>query len=87
VADAFSRTNRSQALSLASSPEPVTTRHGLRLVPDRIDDADSAMLQRPLTPLDAAPASALGKVLDEIAGKYGQATARLVRLQMEYPAH
>ncbi len=85
VADAFSRTNRSRALSLATGPEPVTTRNGLRLIPDRIE-GDEPALRRPLTPLDTVPVSVLDQALDEIARQYGAATAHLVRLQMEYPA-
>jgi putative intracellular protease/amidase len=86
VADALSRTSRSRALSLAAGSAPVHTRYGLQLVPDRIEGEGPAS-PRPLTPLDALPAAALDKALDEIAGAYGSATARLVRLQMEYPEH
>ena len=38
TADAYSRTGRSQAYALAASKDPVTTRHGLVLLPDRVSD-------------------------------------------------
>jgi len=86
MADAFSRTNRSQAHTLAGKPGPIRTRRGLMLRPDKVEGDGPTTPQRPLTALDAAPpVQVLDKALAEIEQMYGSGTARLVRLQMEYP--
>jgi putative intracellular protease/amidase len=79
VADAWSRTYRSEVETVATGA--VTTRGGLRLLPDAVTASGSAM-----TPLDGAPAMvALERALDGIAGRYGPATADFVAAQLEYP--
>lgn len=80
-ADAYSRTFRSQALSLA--PAPVITRSGLRLLPDRRQATpDMTLLDMPSGP----PSQALEQALASIASRHGRPTARLVALQLEYPS-
>jgi putative intracellular protease/amidase len=79
VADAWSRTWRSEVEAVAAGA--VTTRGGLRLLPDVATSSGSAM-----TPLDGAPAVvALDRALDGIAGRYGRPTADFVAAQLEYP--
>ena len=80
VADAWSRTWRARVVTVAASP--VTTRSGLRLLPDRGEVTGAALpllgAAPPLRQLDAA--------LAEIAARHGAATARFVADQLEYPA-
>lgn len=85
TADAYSRTGRSQAYALSASDEPVQTRHGLTLLPDRVNGAESRV-DRILPELDATlSAQMLDKVLTGIADSYGRATAYGVALDFEYP--
>jgi putative intracellular protease/amidase len=85
IADAYARTRRSSALSVAPSGEPVRTRRGLLLVPDRVSNGPG----RPdrMLPLfeTLPPAQALDRALQGIAASYGDATAAFVALTMEYP--
>ena len=84
VADAWSRTYRSRAFAFAASAEPVTTRNGLRIIPDKVasswpaDRLAPAIGERP-------PAAALDDVLSQIAMRYGAATSDVVAMQLEYP--
>lgn len=85
IADAYARTRRSQVLSVSRSAEPVLTRRGLLLVPDRVADGPKQpdrMLSRFET---LPPALTLDRSLEGIAASYGQATADFVALTMEYP--
>lgn len=85
TADAYSRTGRSQAFSVAASPAPVQTRHGLLLVPDR-SPAGGESPDRVLPAFDAElPGQALDRALAGIATRYGRATAQGVALDFEYP--
>jgi transcriptional regulator GlxA family with amidase domain len=85
IADAYARTRRSAAVSVAQSDGPIATRRGLTVVPDRVangPDKPSRML--PL--FETLPAAqALDRALDGIAASYGNATADFVALTMEYP--
>jgi len=84
VADAWSRTYRSQAVTFASSEEPVHTRNGLRVLPDETVselDVDEALPSIE----DAPPAKTLDATLAAIAARHGQATAEFVAMQLEYP--
>lgn len=85
TADAYSRTYRSSALSQASSSAPLTSRRGLRLLPDSTpgNDRQPDRMLPALSP--AQPAAALESTLDAIARDYGEADAHLVALQLEYP--
>ena len=84
IADAYARTRRSPVISVAQSEQPIPTRRGLALIPDRVADRPG----RPgrMLPLDQSlpPAQALDRALEGIAASYGRATADFVALTMEY---
>lgn len=84
TADAWSRTGRSHAMTLAVSDAPVRTLHGLAVIPDRvIGGADP--VDRNLPPLEAMPsAQALDRALADIARDFGRSTAFGVALDFEY---
>jgi putative intracellular protease/amidase len=82
VADAWSRTYRSRAVTFSDRTEAVTMRGGIRIYPDTADWRSEAQLS-PLS--DIKPVQALDRALAEIADRYGRATARLVAMQLEYP--
>ena len=85
TADAYSRTGRSHAHALAASSDPVTTRHGLVLLPDRVI-GDAATLDAVLPALKPVPsAQVFDTVLASIADRYGRNTAYGVALDFEYP--
>jgi putative intracellular protease/amidase len=83
--DAFSRTHRVHAYSVADSMNAIRTRHGLTLLPDRkVDSIDT--LDRMLPPFDGTPSlQALDKSLEDIGARYGKSTAELVVMELEYP--
>jgi putative intracellular protease/amidase len=81
TADAWARTFRSEALTVADRPGPLLTRHGLTLLPDRVGrDADLEMLD-PI-PADAG-ANALPRALAGIAKRYDETTASFIASQLE----
>jgi putative intracellular protease/amidase len=83
TADPFGRTYRTTVLTVADAPGPVRSRHGLTILPDA---SSSARPADRVQPADAEPpAAALDRALAAIGGAYGPDTARLVRLQLEYP--
>lgn len=84
VADAWSRTYRSKAMSYAGSLDAVVTMNGIRVVPDRAD-ADWPKGRRVSTFPDRKPADALDLVLDAITARYGDSTTGVVAMQLEYP--
>jgi len=84
IADAWSRTYRSRALTFAATTEPLTSRSGLRLLPDRIA-ADWPAAQRVPAAVTQPPAQALDETLRSIDARYGSATADFVAMQLEYP--
>lgn len=85
VADAWSRTYRSQAFTVSDLQQPVSTKRGLTLIPDRVAGT-SKRVQRTLAPFQSEPpAQALDWALTQIADSYGRSTAAFVALQMEYP--
>jgi putative intracellular protease/amidase len=83
VADAWSRTYRSNATSYAGSPAAVESRNGIRVIPDRTV-ADWPVDRRVSTFPDRKPADALDLVLDAIAARYGERTTNVVAMQLEY---
>ncbi|MGQ7793220.1 DJ-1/PfpI family protein [Faunimonas sp. B44] len=84
MADAWSRTYRSDAVTLAASAEAVATANGIRVVPDRI--ATDWPADRRLSTLPNEPPSAtLERALRAIAGRYGERTRQMVAMQLEYP--
>ncbi|HEU5080738.1 MAG TPA: DJ-1/PfpI family protein [Opitutaceae bacterium] len=84
VADAWSRTYRSHAVTFSRTAGAIETRNGLRLIPDRVLET-SALKQEQLPDFRGQPpAEALDKTLDAIAARYGAGTANLVAMQLEY---
>ena len=83
VADAWSRTYRSRAVTFARTDEVQQTRNGLRVLPDRV--AMEWPDQRRLAIGDQAPAKALDEALAAIETRYGRRTAHFVAMQLEYP--
>jgi putative intracellular protease/amidase len=84
VADAWSRTYRSRAVTFASATGAQQSRNGLRILPDQI--ATNWPAER-LVPANesAKPAQALDNALQAIAARYGPGTANFVAMQLEYP--
>jgi transcriptional regulator GlxA family with amidase domain len=84
TSNAYASTQRARVEALAASREPVVMRAGLRLLPDgTMSDARVALMLQPLTA--NTPAQALDRALADIDARYGAATARVVRLELEYP--
>ena len=86
VADAWSRTYRSRAVTFAG--EPIVSRNGIQIIPDKITgeaagDWPAETLLPALT--DAPPARVLDQTLRAIEARYGARTAGLVAMQLEYP--
>ena len=84
VADAWSRTYRSRAVTFAASPGAIVTRNGIRIIPDQVGgdrskgDVVDSFGDRP-------PAHALDEVLTSIETRYGPRTRYVVAMQLEYP--
>nr|WP_210258652.1 DJ-1/PfpI family protein [Devosia sp. 919] len=83
VADAWSRTYRSKAVTFAELPAVVTA-NGIRVLPDRNAEAwpDDRVVS--IFP-DQQPAIALDQALQTITERYGEGTTNLVAMQLEYP--
>jgi len=84
MADAWSRTYRSQVQTFAMRPEPVVTQHGARILPDEVVSSSSKNDVLP-TITGLKPATTLDLTLKAISNRYGQSTARIVAAQLEYP--
>jgi hypothetical protein len=82
MADAYSRTYRSQALAVATGRTPLRTLRGLEVLPD---DAAGRRLDAIIELPNGDPARALDAALGGIAARYGTRTAAFVALQLEYP--
>jgi transcriptional regulator GlxA family with amidase domain len=84
VADAWSRTYRSRAVTFARTADAQQSRNGIRVVPDRIA---TSWPEKQLLPAirERQPALALDDALQAIAGRYGTQTADFVAMQLEYP--
>jgi putative intracellular protease/amidase len=84
VADAWSRTYRSRAVTFASAAGALETRNGIRILPDQVatswpaEHLIHAIGNRP-------PAIALDQALHGITARYGMRTADFVAMQLEYP--
>ena len=86
VADAWSRTYRSRAVTFAGTPSALQSRNGLRILPDQV--AASWPAERLVAANESAkPAQALDNALGAIAARYGMRTADFVAMQLEYPRH
>jgi hypothetical protein len=84
VADAWSRTYRSNAESYATSADAIVTMNGIRILPERTG-AGLPESRRVSTFPDHKPADALDQVLLAISERYGKRTTDLVAMQLEYP--
>jgi transcriptional regulator GlxA family with amidase domain len=83
VADAWSRTYRSRALTSAAA-STIESRSGIHIFPDRIAEAwPASQLLPPIE--DGPPAKALDDALRSIAERYGMRTSEFVATQLEYP--
>jgi transcriptional regulator GlxA family with amidase domain len=87
VADAYSRTYRSKALSLASSNQPVMSKRGLVILPDRVQRAEQPVDYIVELRSDLPPISLFDMALQDIKQRYGSDTSAFVALQLEYPTH
>jgi putative intracellular protease/amidase len=84
IADAWSRTYRSRAVTFAGTAEVQQSRNGMRIFPDQV--AASWPAERLLPPTATMPpAEALDQSLRDIAARYGSPTAEFVAMQLEYP--
>jgi putative intracellular protease/amidase len=85
VADAWSRTYRSHAVTFFSGAGSVESRNGLRIIPDR--QSAGWPPERLLPAIGRRPpARALDEALGRIRNRYGNRTAGVVAMQLEYPA-
>lgn len=83
VADVWSRTYRSNAVTLAPSQSVVTTVNGVRVLPDRTD-RDWPENRLRILP-GQLPADALDQALRTVTARYGAPTTNVVAMQLEYP--
>lgn len=84
VADAWSRTFRSRAVTFSRMGDAQQSRNGVRIVPDKTATNWPAEHLLPAIG-DRQPARALDEALHGIATRYGIRTADLVATQLEYP--
>ena len=84
VADAWSRTYRSRAVTFSHTNGAQQSRNGIRIVPDHV--AVSWPGERLLPALgDRQPARVLDDALNGITARHGMRTADFVAMQLEYP--
>ncbi|MDE2579379.1 MAG: DJ-1/PfpI family protein [Hyphomicrobiales bacterium] len=83
MTDAWSRTYRSNAVTFAASSSAITTANGVRVLPDRVEQS-WRQEETALAFANQKPADALDRTLDNIADRYGEATASVVAMQLEY---
>jgi transcriptional regulator GlxA family with amidase domain len=83
VADAWSRTYRSRAVTFASNTGDIQSRNRIRIVPDRgsVSWPPDRLLP---TSGNLKPADALDDALAAIEARYGRRTATVVAMQLEY---
>ncbi|MFH5923484.1 DJ-1/PfpI family protein [Roseomonas xinghualingensis] len=84
VADAWSRTYRSRAVTFADTAAAQQGRDGIRIIPDQVATGWPAERRIPFA-VDLRPAKALEQTLQAIAMRYGRQTAEFVAMQLEYP--
>lgn len=84
VADTWSRTFRSSAVTFAAKDGAVVSRDGIRFLPDQVEASWPAERQVPAIS-DQRPAKALDQALRDIAARYGARTTDFVATQLEYP--
>jgi transcriptional regulator GlxA family with amidase domain len=84
VADAWSRTYRSRAVTFSGSAAPVGSRNGIAIIPDRASNDWPAARRLPAVD-GRRPAEALDAALEAVGARYGDRTAGIVAMQLEYP--
>lgn len=84
VADAWSRTYRSRAVTFAGAAGALETPGGIRILPDQVAARWPAEQLLPAIG-GRQPAKALDDALRGIASRYGTGTANVVAMQLEYP--
>ncbi|WP_159351363.1 DJ-1/PfpI family protein [Roseomonas harenae] len=84
VADAWSRTYRSRAVTFAGTADALEARNGIRIIPDQVATGWPAERLLPAAG-GLQPARALDQALQGIAARYGMCTAEFVAMQLEYP--
>jgi transcriptional regulator GlxA family with amidase domain len=84
VADAWSRTYRSRALTFSRTGDAVASRNGVRIIPDRVASTWSPEDRLPAIGV-TQPARALDAALRAIESRYGPRTTAVVAMQLEYP--
>jgi putative intracellular protease/amidase len=85
-ADVYSTTFRSTAYTVAQSRDPIRTKRGLMIVPDRVAGIDAPDRMLP-APDSVQPLRALDESLKAVADDFGKRTAAWVALQMQYPGY
>lgn len=83
IADAWSRTYRSNAVTFARASSAIPTANGVRILPDRAEQAWPEDRRVSIFP-DERPADALDQTLETITEHYGEATTNVVAMQLEY---
>jgi hypothetical protein len=83
VADAWSRTYRSPAVTFAPTGATHESRNGVKIVPDRVTSSWPAATRLPA--IGRQPARALDEALHGIRARYGAPTTDFVTMQLEYP--
>jgi len=83
IADAWSRTYRSRAVTFAPDGATRESRNGIQIVPDEVRSSWPAATRLPA--IDSQPARALDEALDAIRTRYGPRTFDFVAMQLEYP--
>ena len=83
VADAWSRTYRSRAVTLVPDIAARESRNGIQIVPDRVKSSWQAATRLPA--MNRQPAKALDEALEAIGARYGARTTDFVAMQPEYP--
>jgi transcriptional regulator GlxA family with amidase domain len=84
AADAWSRTYRSGVVTFAPSTSVIASANGIRIVPDQ-NRADWPEERHVSTFPGQQPANALDRTLHTITERYGERTADIVAMQLEYP--
>jgi hypothetical protein len=84
VADAWSRTYRSRAVTFAGTADAQRTQNGIRIFPDQVARHWPAEHLLPAI-RGQQPAKALDQALHGIAARYGMRTADFVAMQLEHP--
>jgi putative intracellular protease/amidase len=83
VADTWSRTYRSRAMTFAAGGAALRTRGGIAVIPDEVAAGWPDARRLPAV-MDQPPARALDNALEAIGDRYGRRTAEVVAMQLEY---